>query len=161
MNVGGSRPLFGNRVVLLGDCGVSRLYKDGIGAAYRSAKAVAVTAVFQGVSERDFRKFYRPTCRELEKDNRIGRLIFTTSILFRKLRFLREAMLRTTRKEQDSSSDRMIMSMMLWDIFTGSAPYRDVLARSLSPRFALRFMGEVLRALVRKRDGDGPAAITA
>ncbi|MFC2076898.1 NAD(P)/FAD-dependent oxidoreductase [candidate division KSB1 bacterium] len=152
MNVGAARNMYGDRVVLMGDCGVSRLYKDGIGAAYRAAKAAAVTAVFQGVSKKDFKKFYRPVCRQLEFDNRIGGIIFATSTLFRKLRFLREAMLRVTEREQDSDNSRMTMSMILWDIFTGSAPYRDVLMRSMAPKFALRFAGESLKAL-RRRPG--------
>ena len=41
----------------------------------------------------------------------------------------------------------MTMSMILWDIFTGSAPYRDVLMRSMAPKFALRFAGQALKAL--------------
>ena len=45
---------FLDRFVLIGDCGATRLYKDGIGAAYRTAKASAATAIFSGVSEEDF-----------------------------------------------------------------------------------------------------------
>jgi flavin-dependent dehydrogenase len=149
MNVGAARHMFDDRVVLMGDCGVSRLYKDGIGAAYPSTKPVAVTAVFQGVSGRDFKKFYRPLCRQLELDNRLGGLIFTTSILFRKFEFLREAMLRMCEREQSTDDHGMIMSMILWDIFTGSAPYRDVVMRFFAPGFGLRFAGEAFQALTR------------
>jgi len=35
---------------------MSRLNKDGIGSAYRTAKAAAATAVFSGISANDFRK---------------------------------------------------------------------------------------------------------
>ena len=38
---------YGDRIVFVGDCGVTRLYKDGIGAAYKTAKACATTAVFE------------------------------------------------------------------------------------------------------------------
>jgi len=27
------------------------------------------------------------------------------------------------------------MSMVLWDLFTGSAPYRDILKRAIRPKF--------------------------
>ncbi|UCD20120.1 MAG: hypothetical protein JSU64_03010, partial [candidate division WOR-3 bacterium] len=77
INIGGSPRPFGDRIVFIGDAGVSRLYKDGIGAAYRTAKAAASTAVFQGVSARDFERHYLPLCRELKKDNGIGKLVFT------------------------------------------------------------------------------------
>ncbi|MCP4717476.1 MAG: hypothetical protein GY868_20335, partial [Deltaproteobacteria bacterium] len=39
INVKGSSQPFGDRIVFIGDSGVTRLYKDGIGAAYRTAKA--------------------------------------------------------------------------------------------------------------------------
>ena len=34
------------------------------------------------------------------------------------------------------------MSTVLWDMFTGSAPYRDVFLRTLDPRFLSRFAWE-------------------
>lgn len=46
----GSKHPFGDRLVFIGDCGISRLYKDGIGAAYKTAKAAATTAVLHGIS---------------------------------------------------------------------------------------------------------------
>ena len=63
INVQGSPQPFADRVVFIGDCGESRLYKDGIGGAYRTAKAAAKTAVFEGVSAEDFRRHYLPVCR--------------------------------------------------------------------------------------------------
>jgi flavin-dependent dehydrogenase len=51
---------FTDRIVLVGDSGVTRLYKDGIGAAYRTAKAAARTAVFAGVSAKAFEESYWP-----------------------------------------------------------------------------------------------------
>ena len=71
MNVGGPREPFNDRVVFLGDSGVARLYKDGIGSAYRTAKAAARTAVFHGISEADFEKGFWPECKALIVDNRI------------------------------------------------------------------------------------------
>jgi len=63
---------FADRIVLVGDCGVTRLYKDGIGAAYRTAKAAARTAVFSGVAAGDFRRHYWPTYRAIARDNGFG-----------------------------------------------------------------------------------------
>ena len=147
INMGGARRYFTDRVVLVGDCGVSRLYKDGIGAAYRTAKACAVTAVFRGVSEADFAAHFRKTCRRLEWDNRIGKTIFLGSIFFRKLRFLRRAMLHMIEREQNSPSERRAMSTVMWNTFTGSASYRDIMIRSLMPDFVFPFAFESLKAL--------------
>ena len=40
--------------MLLGDCGMARLNKDGLGSAYRVGKVAAATALFSGVSADDF-----------------------------------------------------------------------------------------------------------
>jgi hypothetical protein len=126
---------FSDRVVFVGDAGVSRLYKDGIGGAYRTAKAAAKTAVFEGVSADDFRKHYMPVCRALNRDNQVGKVIFLVTRLIQGLRFARRGVLRMTTAEQGGSPRRQRMSGVLWDTFTGSAPYRDVFLRTLSPAF--------------------------
>jgi hypothetical protein len=157
MNVGSSGHVFRDRVVLVGDCGVSRLYKDGIGAAYRTAKACAITAVLHGVSRGDFEAHFWPTCRRLERDNRIGMVMFAGGYLVKKITWLRQAMLRLTRREQRAGGRRRPMSMILWDLFTGSAPYRDVFLRSISPGFVLPFAAEFVKAALRVPERRRPA----
>ena len=147
LNVGAPKVLFTDRLLLVGDCGVSRLYKDGIGAAYRTAKACAATAVYQGVSKDCFEKFYLPACRRLKRDNRLGKLMFSGAVVFRRLGFLRRAMLDMIRKEQAASPSRGAMSSMVWDLFTGSAPYGDILLRGFHPGFVLSFMLRCVSAL--------------
>ncbi|HET9514855.1 MAG TPA: hypothetical protein VFO95_13065, partial [Gemmatimonadales bacterium] len=44
---------------------------------------------------------------------------------------------RMTRQEQRHPGGAKPMSSVLWDVFTGSAPYREVLARTLNPVFPL------------------------
>ena len=149
LNVGGAQGVFADRLAMIGDCGVSRLYKDGIGAAYRTAKACAATAMLHGVGQRDFEKFFRPTCRRLERDNRLGAMIFGGAGLFQKLKPINRAMFRLTRAEQSRPAPRRTMSMMLWDLFTGSAPYADVVRRGLSPAFLTRFGAQCVRSIRR------------
>jgi flavin-dependent dehydrogenase len=149
INIAAARPCFGDRVVLVGDCGVSRLYKDGIGAAYRAAKACAVTAIFHGVSERDFVRYYWPTCRRLQLDNRVGKLLFLSGWIFRKVPFLRGGMLRMVADEQRVPGPGSIMSTVLWDMFTGSAPYLDILLRMLKPKFLYDFLSNCMGVLFR------------
>ncbi|MEA1997532.1 MAG: hypothetical protein U9N45_07820 [Gemmatimonadota bacterium] len=148
INIGAHKPIFSDRIVLIGDCGASRLYKDGIGAAYRSAKPCAVTAVFHGVSAKDFRKYYWPVCRRMELDNSIGKAMFLGAVFFRKLGFLRTAVVRMAGNEQKIQGQPRPMSMILWDMFTGSAPYKDVLMRGMMPGFIFRFTLECLKALL-------------
>lgn len=129
---GATRP-FADRVVMIGDTGTTRLYKDGIGAAYRTAKAAARAAVLHGVSEQAFRDHYWPTCRRIEFDNRIGQLIFTVTRQVQRRPPLRRTVLRMTEDEQKTAGSAKRMSTVLWDVFTGSAPYREIFLRSFHP----------------------------
>jgi hypothetical protein len=134
---------FGDRVVFVGDCGVTRLYKDGIGAAYRTAKAAAVTAVFEGVSADDFAGHYWPTCRAMETDNRLGELVFLLTRQIQRNRIARRGVVRMVTREQEKEGARRRMSRMLWDTFTGSAPYKDVFLSGFHPGFLSQLMWSV------------------
>lgn len=134
---------FGNRLVFVGDCGVTRLYKDGIGAAYRTAKAAARTVAFHGYSEHSFREHYWPVCKKISRDNAIGGLVFGVTRQIRKHRFARRGLWRMVAKEQRVSGLPPRMSTVLWDTFTGSAPYGSVLLRTLNPAFVGRFLWEL------------------
>jgi hypothetical protein len=139
INIKGSKHPFGDRLVFIGDCGISRLYKDGIGAAYKTAKAAATTAVFQGISHEDFEIHFLPACQKLERDNKIGKLIFSSVGLIQHFRFARRAILRIVSWEQKREKGPRFLSTALWDMFTGSAPYREVLWRMVHPVFLGRF----------------------
>ena len=128
---------YADRMVWIGDCGTARLYKDGIGSAYRMAKAAARTAAFHGISENDFEQYFWPACNKLNFDNMIAKAIFAATRLIQKGRFLRRAVLRMTANEQSRKGIRRDMSNALWDVFTGSAPYKEVLLRSFYPSFPL------------------------
>lgn len=147
LNMGAVSTPFTDRVVLIGDSGVTRLFKDGIGAAYRTAKACAVTAIFDGISEKDFRKYYWPACRNLSVDNSIGKVIFLIVTVARNLGFFRKGMLKMVKKEQAGGDVPRDMSLVLWDTFTGSAPYREIFVRTLRPSFLFRLTKNVAGAL--------------
>ncbi|MBM3881747.1 MAG: hypothetical protein FJ387_18820 [Verrucomicrobia bacterium] len=144
INVGGASEPYADRLVFLGDCGVSRLYKDGIGAAYRTAKAAAVTAVFQGIGREDFRRHFWPACRSLARDNRLGRLVFAVTRLIQKWRFARRGVLDMVRREQAHAGRVRRMSEVLWNTFTGSAPYGEILLGTMHPAYIGRLIGSTL-----------------
>jgi len=139
---------YGDRLVLVGDCGVTRLYKDGIGAAYRTAKAAATTAIFQGISAQDFARHFGPVYRSITSDNNIGKAIFALTRQTQRLQFGRRAILTLAQAEQAGESSTRPLSGVLWDTFTGSAPYRDVLRRMLSPRLMVRLAAHLALALI-------------
>lgn len=148
INVVGAIQPYADRVVFIGDCGVTRLYKDGIGAAYRTAKAAASTAIFQGVSAEDFKQYFMPICNGISRDNSIGKINFMVTKVIQKLRFTRRALLRMTSLEQEKDGHERRMSMVMWDMFTGSAPYIEIFKRTLHPKFLGGFIGNIAIALV-------------
>jgi flavin-dependent dehydrogenase len=135
INIKPSNPAYGDRLVMVGDSGTTRLFKDGIGAAYRTAKAAAKTAVFHGVGAEDFKAYYAPLCRKINKDNQMGKVVFGFGGLVQKARFARRGVLRMTANEQARAGGQRRMSEVLWDLFSGSAPYTDVLLRTLHPAY--------------------------
>lgn len=153
---GAVRP-YADRVVFIGDSGVTRLYKDGIGAAYRTAKSAATTAVFQGISAEDFKRHFWPTCKNIDADNKIGKVVFAITSLIQKTRFSRRGILRMVETEQQMEPARRSMSTVLWDTFTGSAPYREIFLRALKPLFLIRLVWNNIVAIFSR--GDGGAAV--
>ncbi|MBF0447182.1 MAG: hypothetical protein HQL67_03175 [Magnetococcales bacterium] len=149
INIGSPTQPFGDRVVLVGDCASSRLYKDGIGAAYRMAKALSYTAISRGVSAQSFRHSYLPACRSLDWDNRLGHLMFFGDSLFRPFPFIQEAIISVIQEEQNREDIPPRLSSALWDTFTGSASYRNILMRSLHPWVVIRLLREAMKNLFR------------
>ncbi|MFC1951107.1 cyclic nucleotide-binding domain-containing protein [Chloroflexota bacterium] len=138
---------YGNRVVLLGDCAMTRLNKDGLGSAYRVAKAAAATALFRGISDDDFHQGYWPVCRTIRNDNRYGRLIYWVVSIIKKSRLLKRSVMRMASSEQLMPGGKRLMSSVLWDVFTGSSSYRDVLMRCLHPGFWSRLARNVIKSI--------------
>jgi len=153
INVRGAVQPFDDRIVFIGDCGATRLYKDGIGAAYRTAKSAAAAAIFQGISAEDFRRHYLPACRAIEGDNALGKVIFWVTRQIQKHRFTRRAVLRMVAAEQRRDIGGRWMSTVLWDMFTGSAPYREIFQRTVHPAFWTRFLWDNIASIVEQIAG--------
>jgi flavin-dependent dehydrogenase len=142
-----TRP-FTDRIVLTGDCGVARLYKDGIGSAYRCAKAIATTAVMEGVSAEDFTAHYLPTYKAIASDNSVGKFVFWVTRQIQRTRFVRRGLLSMVVGEQYGENVLPRMSTVLWDTFTGSAHYKDVFLRTLRPTFISRLVWSIVTSLI-------------
>ena len=146
MNIGAPSRPFADRAVMIGDAGSTRLYKDGIGAAYFMGKSAAKTAVMHGVGERHFREHYKPDYKALITDNRFGSFLFLFTDLFREYGFMTSAMLRVVKKEYENSRDEdKILSSILWDMFTGNERYKDVFYRAIRPKLIWEMTVSTLR----------------
>lgn len=151
INLGARKRPYGDRIVMVGDSGITRLYKDGIGASYRTAKAAASTAVFQGVSSEAFKKYYWPACKAIVNDNNIGKLMFAMNGLFKHSRITRSAMLRMAQREQDRAGAKPHMSSLLWNMFTGSAPYTEMFLGTFHPGFIGNLMVSIAASILPNR----------
>jgi flavin-dependent dehydrogenase len=147
INTKSARYMYGDRFVAIGDSATSKLYKNGIGAAYITAKAAATTVLFNGVSTKDFEKYYLPACRSLHFDNLIGKLVFLVTKLIKTNSFLKRGVVKTVIKEQKKSGENRNMSTVLWDTFTGSAPYKEIFFRSMKPSFLISLFWNTVTAL--------------
>lgn len=163
INVQGATQPYGDRVVLIGDSASTRLFKDGIGSAYRTARVAASTAVRHGVAAEDFRRHFLPACRAIEQDNQVGRLIFAVVSQIRTRPLARSVVIQMILDEQGQPGVLRRMSAVQWAMYTGSGSYRSILLRLLHPALLLGLARGVwvpLRA-ERRRKGDiavAPAA---
>ncbi len=153
INTRGAVHPYADRLVFIGDCAATRLYKDGIGSAYRAAKAAAATAIFQGVSAEDFQRHYMRACGAIERDNNLGKFIFIVVSRIQKLRFVRNAMLRMILSEQAKAGGRRRMSAIQWDMYTGSGSYKDIFLGILHPAFWLRLLYDMGVSLFSTKAG--------
>jgi flavin-dependent dehydrogenase len=156
INLGARKRPYGDRIVLVGDSGVTRLFKDGIGAALRTGKAAATTAIFHGVSREDFRRHFWPACQAITRDNAVGRLMFATNEIMKKSRVTRRTILAMAQREQATMGARPHMSSLLWNMFTGSAPYTEMFKGTLHPGFISHFLTSLAASLKPRRPRAGP-----
>jgi flavin-dependent dehydrogenase len=148
MNVQAPVSPFTDRVVLCGDAGSTRLFKDGIGAAYIMAKAAARTAVFQGVGKEHFLKEYYPVYKSIINDNLFGKFLFSVTDIVKRYKALTKGMLAVVQKEQEDTDNRNVMSSILWDMFTGNERYKNIFMRSMNGQMNLGLMSRVAKALI-------------
>ncbi len=135
---------------MCGDAGSTRLFKDGLGAAYLMGKAAAKTAVFHGVGKEHFREDYYPVYRGIVIDNLYGKYLYAITEFYRKNRILCKGMLEVVRKEQNSLKSRRILSLILWDMFTGNERYKNIFPKAFDLRMHLNLWREFMRAIAGK-----------
>jgi len=150
MNVAAPKVPCMDRVVMCGDAGSTRLFKDGLGAAYLMGKAAAKTAIFDGVGRAHFQASYLPVYKSIVHDNLFGKMLYLFIDIFRKQPFLTRAMLDVVHREQsDESRTRKTLSTILWDMFTGNERYKAVFTRALHPAMHLDLLAGIVKTMGR------------
>jgi len=142
---------YADRLAVVGDAAVTRLYKDGIGAAFITAEAVARTAIQRGVGRTDFAVGYQPVCRRIAADNRYGRWLFRLWSIRQQSPLLLNTWRRAILAEASLPPSAQIHTRVLWGMFTGSEPYRRLFWLSFSWA-ALFSLGREARQAWRARE---------
>lgn len=152
VSVSPARHPYTDRLVVIGDASHSRLYKNGLESAYMTAQAAAHTAVFHGISRREFDTNYLPVCKAITRDGRYGKLLFWLSDLPISRKLGSPVLLRAAADEQRREPPgRQPINQILWSMFTGDRPYRDILRQMLSPAWVLT----VGKRGIRSKSGEG------
>jgi flavin-dependent dehydrogenase len=139
-----------DRFVIIGDASYSRHYKNGIESAFLTARLAAETAIFYGVDAASFKGYYhRQAKRQIIRDNAYGRLLFSISNLISSVSILSQAHFKLAKKKQKSGPPEKIRSI-LWNMFTGNIPYRDIFKISLNLSLHLSLLSNTLVLLVGK-----------
>lgn len=134
MTVGAARRPFGDRIALVGDMVVSRLYKDGILSAHLTASALVDCILYRGVDKHSLMRGYGPIIRGFRRDVWFGRFVFLLNrITFSNpvlSRVLYQAVL-TERKTRPRQQRRL--ALLLWQIASGDDSYGWILISMFHP----------------------------
>lgn len=117
---------YADRMVVVGDAAITRLYKDGIGSAFTTARAAARTAVLRGVSREDFSAGYSQVCRSTAVDNLYGRLLFRLWALIRRSPAALDSWRQMILMEGGLPASDRVHTRALWGMFTGDESYRKI-----------------------------------
>jgi flavin-dependent dehydrogenase len=121
-----AKKFYGDRWVAVGDAAASRLYKDGIGSAFFTAKNAMQVAISGGITERAFHKGYDPYCRRIRIDNLYGRILFRLWEITVKTPFMLESWKRAVLSEVDLPQEQRIHMRILWGMLTGDESYKNL-----------------------------------
>ena len=140
-----ARNYYADRFVAVGEAAVSRLYKDGIGSSLLTAREAARTAVYYGLSCRDFRRYYGPLCEAMNQDNRWGKLLFWINDRAKDSRVFLLAQHRLIGDEQYHVKDSQPFTKAAWGMFSGTYSYKKIVEMASRPSSLGRLLWVLLR----------------
>lgn len=134
MTVKRSRGFLGDRIALVGDIVVSRLYKDGIFSAYTTAEALSDCILNEGIGRSALMRGYAPFIRRFDRDNRFGEVVFALSRLTFSRPVLSRIVYQAVLTELKSRArERRRLGNVLWKIASGDDSYRKILGAMAQP----------------------------
>ncbi len=131
--VGVARRPFADRFAVVGDAFISRYLKNGIESSHDTARILAEAITRHGVSAEALRRNFHRRCMDLFRcDNIWGKILFGIyEEVLRKGR-LGDAYLRSVTSAAEAGN--ATQSRILWSVFAGDAPYRQIAREAFAPR---------------------------
>ncbi|MFQ5621077.1 MAG: NAD(P)/FAD-dependent oxidoreductase [Candidatus Nanoarchaeia archaeon] len=124
--ISGATQPYGDRIVMIGDAGYTRLYKNGIESAFITADLAMQAALEYGVSKEAFEKHYHSEAnRRFNRDNKFGEFLFGINDVLSKATAVTDAHVRVANKDTRNGER---LRKMFFSLFTGDRPYASVAA---------------------------------
>lgn len=145
-----SKNPFTHRLVIIGDASFSRHYKNGIESAFITAQLAAETAFCSGIDASSFvSSYYTQAKKMITRDNYYGQVLFFISDIISSVPLLTQSHLSLAKHKGDKDSPGKIRSI-LWNMFTGNIPYRDIFKISLDLKLQFTLLLNAIRLLFQK-----------
>ncbi len=139
-----------DRLVLVGDASFSRHYKNGIESAFLTAQMAAETSFKHGIDARAFRThFIKQAKKKIVNDNRYGRLLIRMNDIISALPILMHSYFTVAEKKDSIVAKRM--RSILWNMFTGNIPYKDIFKISINFRLQLSLLWTTICGSLKKK----------
>lgn len=140
---------FSHRLVIIGDASFSRHYKNGLESAFLTAKSAAETAVNFGIDAHSFSVHYRQQIKKpIIHDNIYGRILFFLNDFILSVPLLARSHLSLVKKKENNASNKL--TFLLWNMFTGNIPYKEIFKNSLDIKLLLSVLAEVISLSFQK-----------
>ncbi len=148
--VSAARRPFDDRLVLIGDAGFCRHYKNGIESAYHTARLAANAAFAYGIDASSLSSGYeRPARQLIARDNLYGRALFRLNDLISTVPLLSRTHVFLAQQSNSGAAGRRIRSI-LWNMFTGGIPYREIFIAALDLRLQISLIYHTIFLLFRR-----------
>jgi len=138
-----------DRLVMVGDASFSRHYKNGIESAFLTAQMAAETSFKHGIDAITFQTHYiKQATKKILYDNRYGRLLFRVNDFISAVPILTHSHF-TIAEKKDSGAAKKVRSI-LWNMFTGNIPYKDIFKISLNLQLHLSLLWTTMYLSIKR-----------
>ncbi|KKM90004.1 hypothetical protein LCGC14_1242990 [marine sediment metagenome] len=141
---------FTDRFVIVGSAAISRYFKNGIESAFVTSKMAANSIFDLGVSQKALLKgYYKPVRKLFRSDNYYGRKLFEFNDYITSRRRISSSYLAFLKSGKDSSTVKKQLEI-IWNMCTGSIPYKEVFFNIFNPIFQFKLMPITVTALMKQ-----------